>query len=306
MPDKQLTIIVPVYNEQESIGAVLAHLKEMYGGEADIIVVNDGSTDKTEEIIHRISSIRVISHKRNFGYGAALKTGILEASTELVCFFDGDGQHDAKDVRRLLDALGEADMVVASRGTKAFKNMVRAPGKLVLHIVANFIAGRKIPDLNSGLRLIRREIILRYLHLLPNGFSASTTSTMIMISRDYDVKYIPITPKERKGNSQVRQVRDGAATIMLIARIVLLFNPMKFFGLFGLIFLITGSVYGAYKLFQTGIGLSVGSLLILSVGIVSMLFGLICDQISHMRLEKYEKSEFIRHFQRDKSGDRDA
>ena len=298
MGTPRFTIVVPAYNEQEPISQVLEDLVSRYADSAEIIVVDDGSTDNTEATVKRFPQVQLVSHKRNFGYGAALKSGILSAETELVCLFDGDGQHNPDDVQRLLDVSGDADLVVASRGASAYRRLLRAPGKLVLQLLANFLVGRRIPDLNSGLRVLRREMMLRYLHLLPNGFSASTTMTMIALSQDYEVRYVSVSAARRKGRSQVRQVRDGLGTIMLILRMLLLFRPMKFFTPLSALLVLGGSVYGFYKLAQTGFGLSVGSLLIILLGIISFLFGLICDQISHLRLEKYEQPESMRRFQK--------
>ena len=295
MSEPVLTIIVPAYNEEAAIEKTLTGLLSLYRDWAEIILVNDGSTDRTAELASSLEGVRVLSHKRNFGYGAALKTGISRARTDLVCFFDSDGQHDPEDVTRLYEALGSADMVVGSRGGSAFKDLRRGPGKMVLHLLANLLSGKKIPDLNSGLRLIRRDILLRYLHLLPDGFSASTTSSMVFMVRNYQVRYIDIRVRARTGKSQVHQLRDGSATLLLITRTLLLFNPMRFFLPFSLIFLILGGGYGLFKLYQVGFGLSPGSLLILFIGIMAFVFGLICDQISALRLERFEDKESIRH-----------
>jgi glycosyltransferase involved in cell wall biosynthesis len=298
MNNPQLTIIVTAYNEEASIGSVVEGLTTCCGDFAEIMVVNDGSTDRTAETVSAVNgSVKLISHKRNYGYGAALKTGIREASSEMLCFFDGDGQHDPQDVLRLYQASGDFDMVVGSRGRSAFLNLMRTPGKLILHILANFLAKRRIPDVNSGLRLVRREAIMRYLYLLPDGFSASTTMTMIFMTRGYEVKYIDIKVKPRKGKSQVHQLRDGTATIMLILRILLLFNPMRFFLPVSTLFIFLGVVYGAHKLYETGVGLSVGSLLIIFVGLLSFIFGLLCDQISSLRLERFESIDGFRRYE---------
>ena len=196
-----LSIVIPCYNEEMAIGQTLERLLALYEGFAEIIVVNDGSTDSSAEVVRRYPAVRLLEHKRNFGYGAALITGITEAKTDLICFYDSDGQHDPRDVARLYESLESADMVVGSRGTGAFKHLKRAPGKLILHALANLLSGRRIPDLNSGLRLIRKSILMQYVHLLPTGFSASTTMTMVFVMRNYEVRYIDINVKERIGKS---------------------------------------------------------------------------------------------------------
>lgn len=295
------TIIIPAYNEQGSIKQVLEELIQLYHNKAEIIVIDDGSSDNTTAVVRNFSQVRLICLKRNYGYGAAVKTGIIEASHELVCLFDADGQHNAADVQRLVNAIGSCDMAVGSRGISAFKNLIRAPGKLVLHVIANFLVGKRIPDLNSGLRVIRKDVLLAYLHLLPDGFSASTTTTMILLSRNYDITYVPIATARRIGKSQVSQIRDGYSTTMLIVRLILLFNPMKFFSWFSFTVVGLGSIYATYKLVQTGAqeGLSVGSLLIILSGVLSFIFGLICDQIASLRLERFENVNRQKHFEAD-------
>jgi len=288
MSEYKFSILIPAYNEELTIGTVLSDLQEKYKNIAEIIVINDGSTDNTSQIVMQYPHVRLITHRHNYGYGASLKTGVLEASTNIVCFFDADGQHDPDDIMKLYNKCGQVDMVVGSRGLKAFSNIHRAPGKLFLHLLANYLSGRKIPDLNSGLRLIRRDLIKNYLHLLPNGFSASTTTTMIMLCRNYEVLYENICVKQRKGKSQIKQIRDGHATILTILRTLLLFNPMKFFTPFSVFFCTIGFIYSGYKLLDVGLGLPVGGLLIIFVGLLGFIFGLLCDQIASIRLEKYE------------------
>lgn len=300
---KEFSLIVPAYNEDKGIGDTLRGLVERFGDRAEIIVVNDGSTDRTAEICARQHGVKLVDHKRNFGYGAALKTGVIEATGKWVCFFDADGQHDPADVERLCEeaAQGDAEMVVGSRGHHAFKHLARAPGKMVIHAVAQLLVWRKIPDLNSGLRIVERDVLMRYLHLLPNGFSASTTMTMIMMSRNYSVRYIPIMPRPRVGKSQVRQLRDGILTLALLLRLVTLFNPIRFFLPISILLLGVGITYGAYKLHQFGTGLSTGSLLIVGMGAIAFFFGLLCDQVSQLRLERFEEYDVMRRFAREKA-----
>ena len=298
MSEPNLSIIIPAFNEADSIGPVLRELITRYAAMAEIIVVDDGSTDHTDEEVAAFPEVKLVSHKRNYGYGAALKTGISLANSDWICLFDADGQHNPDDVLRLYEASDKADMVVGARRTATSLVWRRTPGKLLLHWLANFMAGQAIPDVNSGLRLLRRDVILRYLHLLPDGFSASTTTTMIFVVRCYDVIYIPIEAKHRQqGQSQVNQFQDGSNTIMLMIRIMLLFNPTRFFIPFSLVFVGFGTVYGVYKIFDVGLGLSGGSLLLIIIGLLSFVLGLLFDQISSLRLEKLEDSS---NFRRDK------
>jgi glycosyltransferase involved in cell wall biosynthesis len=294
-----LSIVIPCYNEEQAISQTLEGLLALYEGFAEIIVVNDGSSDSSAEKVRAFPKVKLVEHKRNFGYGAALISGITEATTDLVCFYDSDGQHDPKDVARLYEQMDSADMVVGSRGTGAFKHLKRAPGKLILHALANLLSGRRIPDLNSGLRIVRRPILMQYLHLLPNGFSASTTTTMVFIMRNYVVTYVDIKVNARIGNvSQVKMLRDGIKTCLLILNMLVLFNPQKFFLMVSALFLGVGTVYGLYKICVNEFGLSVGSMLFFYVGFSSFFFGLICEQISRMRLERMESMAYRTHFKK--------
>jgi glycosyltransferase involved in cell wall biosynthesis len=298
MTKPKLSIIIPAFNEADSLGSVLKELIVRYEDMAEIIVVNDGSTDNTAEVVTAFTKVTLVNHKRNYGYGAALKTGISLATSDWLCFYDADGQHNPDDILRLYEASEKADMVVGARQTAVPFMWRRAPGKLILHWLANFMAGQNIPDVNSGLRLLRRDVILRYLHLLPDSFSASTTTTMILVVRGYDVVYIPIQAKRREqGRSQVRQLKDGGNTIMLMLRIMLLFNPTRFFIPFSVVFVGLGTAYGVYKIFDVGLGLSSGSLLLILIGLLSFVLGLLFDQISSLRLEKLEDPS---HFRRGK------
>ena len=296
MKEKKISIIIPAYNEQKAIGKTLNVLVKEYSDVAEIIVINDGSTDETPEIIRQFKEVRLINHRHNHGYGASLKSGIHYATTDLVCFYDADDQHHSKDIQRFIQEIDNADMVIGSRGLSAFKNWHRAPGKLVLHFISNFLVQKNIPDLNSGFRIVKRDILLRYIHLLPQGFSASTTMTMAFLSRGYEVKFIPISVKKRIGKSQVKQLRDGFNTLKLILRLIMLFNPLRFFVPFGFMFISLGMLYGIYKVFTNNLlGFPVGALLIVLTGMFSFIFGLLADQISALRLERFEKIDYLKH-----------
>ncbi len=297
MHEQKLTIIIPAYNVEASIQDVVEGLRELYNEQfAEIIVVNDGSTDNTAGILSRIPQITVITHKHNFGYGASVKIGICNAAAELVCLFDGDGQHDQRDVMRLYNRLLEddADMVVGNRGSSAFtSDFKRGPGKLVLHVLANFISEKPIPDLNSGLRILKRDILKQYIQILPDGFSLSSTSTLIFNTRNYELGYADISTKPRLGTSTVNQLKDGFATIKLIFRVLFLFNPLKFFISLSMFFILGGIGYGLFKFSQPGGYLSIGSIIIIFLGIESFIIGMLSDQISNLRIERLESASLI-------------
>jgi glycosyltransferase involved in cell wall biosynthesis len=283
---KKVTIVIPAFNEEQSIKTVIqsiqancSHLVE------EIIVVDDGSGDNTACMAEEAGA-RTIRHKQNKGYGAALKTGIRAAQTEFVLTMDSDGQHRAEDVLRLWQSVGTNDMVVGQRAALLHGPIWRMPGKWLLGWMANYLTRYAIPDLNSGLRLIQRDVALRYLHLCPAGFSFSTTITMALLSRGYRVAYVPIQVMKRRGKSTV-SLATGLDTIILILRIATLFNPLRLF--LPMSFFIAGiGVLWGIPYLLLGRGVSVGSMLAIVTAILLFALGLISDQISQLRLERFE------------------
>ena len=284
--DRDLTIIIPALNEEAVVGDVVRGLRAEFP-EAEITVVDDGSGDRTGELAEGAGA-RVIRHDQTYGYGTALKSGIRGSSREYVLFCDGDGQHSASDARRIFDAAEDNDMVVGARTSGSHSPYSRRPGKLILKWFADFLAGVRIPDLNSGLRVFRRDTIMRYLHLMPKGFSFSTTSTFAMLKSQRRIKFIPITVKKRVGKSTVQQWRHGPATLMLMLRLTVLFEPLKVFlsVAFALFLVSLGSLYIDLKLGGGGVGDT--TVLIAVSSLIVFMFGLLCDQVSALRREKHD------------------
>ncbi len=284
--DRELTIIIPALNEEAVVGDVVRDLRAEFP-EAEITVVDDGSEDRTGETAEAAGA-RVLRHGQTYGYGASLKTGIRDSSREYVLFCDGDGQHSAEDARRIFDDADDHDMVVGARTSGSHSPYSRRPGKLILRLFADFLAGVRIPDLNSGLRVFRRDMIMRYLHLMPKGFSFSTTSTFAMLKSQRRIKFIPITVRKRVGKSTVRQWRHGPATLMLMLRLTVLFEPLKVFlsVALGLFLVSLGSLY--IDLTMGGGGVGDTTVLIAVSSLIIFMFGLLCDQVSAMRREKHD------------------
>jgi len=282
----RLTIIIPAFNEERAIGQVIADIQAVCGSSIhEIIIVDDGSTDDTAAIA-AAAGCRVIRHSHNRGYGAALKTGIRAAQTDYVLTMDSDGQHHAEDVLNLWEKVGSRDMVVGQRTSLIHSPLWRMPGKWLLTLMANYLTGQTIPDLNSGFRLMRRETVLKYIHLCPEGFSFSTTITMALLYRGYDVAYVPIKVRKRIGASSVR-LRTGLQTIILILRIATLFDPLRIFIPASVFIGLIGMLWGIpYALM--GNGISVGTMLAIVTAILLFGLGLLCDQISQLRLERFE------------------
>lgn len=283
---ESIAIIIPAFNEEAAIGGVVRDLAANLAG-AEIIVIDDGSADSTGEKAEEAGA-RLISHQIRSGYGSALTTGMRHTSREYVLFFDGDGQHRVEDAVRLVAECAGYDMVVGARTADSHTPANRRPGKLLLRWFSNFIAGTKIPDLNSGLRIFKRETLLLYLHLMPSGFSFSTTSTFAILKSRRRFKFIPITVMKRTGKSTVRQWKHGPATIMLMLRLTVLFEPLKvFLSVSMLLFLLS---IGSFIIDMTMGGGGVGDTTVLLVlsALTIFMFGLLCDQVAAMRREKYE------------------
>jgi len=283
-----LTVIIPAYNEADGIGAVLDDIHSIVP-EAERLVVDDASTDGTGRVA-AAAGARVVRHRANRGYGGALKTGVRAARGEIVVLVDADGQHDARYIPELVAALDDHDFAVGERTNALRIAGARLPGKLVLGAVVNLIAGTRIADINCGFRAARRDELRRILPLLPNGFSFSTTSTLAYIKLGRSVRFLPMETRRRVGTSTVRPLRDGYRIILLIIRLMALFEPLQVFlpiaaGLVGM-----GVVYGLYYALTRGEGLPVASMLMVTTGLVSFLLGVVCDQISALRLERYTES----------------
>lgn len=281
--------MIPAYNEESGIGATLsALLAARPTTVVEIIVVDDGSTDRTAEIAAE-AGVRVLRHPNNRGYGASLKTGIREATGDHILTMDADGQHRMEDVASMCEAVTRRDApecVIGHRQRLVHSPLWRMPGKWFLTRLAQTLIQRKIPDLNCGLRIIRREVALRYARICPNGFSFSTTITMALMSRGYGVSFIPIQVDKRVGKSTV-SARTGFQTILLVIRLATLFNPLRIFLPLSAIFVLGGGAWAVPYLID-GRGLTVASLLAIMTGVLLFALGLICDQVAQLRLERYE------------------
>jgi glycosyltransferase involved in cell wall biosynthesis len=281
------SIVVPAFNEELGLPTVLEELVRTCPG-AEIVVVNDGSTDGTE-CSARTFPVTVVSHQVNRGYGAALKTGISQAKHDFVVFFDADGQHDPACIRQMLDALEGADLVIGERTTYTRKSPIHWLGRLFLTRFIHFLTRLHLRDINCGLRAARRELIHRYVNLLPDGFSFSTTSTVVFAKFGHRLVFVPIEVRRRIGTSSVRLLQDGYNTLLLVIRLVALFDPLRVFlpPAFGLMAL--GIVYGVFKYVTLPVytGLSVGALSLFLTGVMVFLLGVVCDQIAALRLERY-------------------
>jgi glycosyltransferase involved in cell wall biosynthesis len=279
-----VTIVVPVYNEEKGVGGVLERLSKLdLGVPIEVIAVDDGSKDGTaaalEQCAARIANLRVVTHRVNQGYGAALKTGFTHARTDLVVITDADGTYPEERIRDLIACIDDgAEMAVGSRtGEDVNIPWLRRPPKLFLKKLASFLAGTDIPDLNSGLRAFRRELVMQYRPILPQGFSFTTTITLASLTNGHRVDYVAVNYAKRKGSSKIRPIHDTLAFTALIVRTVLYFNPLKvmypvaFFVFVALCVSLYYDLFGADEpnLADKTVLLFVGLVQVLSVGLLA-------------------------------------
>ncbi len=279
-----VSVVIPAYNEAEGVGPVLRELDETLqaaGIRAEILLVDDGSTDGTAEAARKASPrVRVLRHDTNLGYGAALKTGFRHATHDLVAILDADGTYKAADLVRLLQEMGDRDMVVGARvGPGARIPLLRRPAKWVLRKLANYLARRPIPDLNSGLRVFRKAPLLEHLRLLPDGFSLTTTITLALLVGGYDVAFLPIQYERRTGRSKIRPIRDTLNFLTLILRTIVYFDPLRVFLPLALLLVLVGLLTGLLSwLFLPKILDTTTALLVLS-GLQVAVLGLLADLV---------------------------
>jgi len=286
---KKLSIIIPVYNEEKVVGQTIEELKnelhKISGLEYEIIVVNDCSSDNTRQILEKIEGIKIINHPYNKGYGSSLKTGIKNAKFELLLFFDADGQHPAEEIGNLLKYTDEYDLVAGARIKGEYKGpSLRLPGKKILNVIANYLVGMKIPDLNCGFRIVKKREILKFLHILPVGFSFSTTSTLAFIKEGLNTKFVPIEVKKRIGKSTVRP-KDAFKMLILILRIILLFSPLRVFLPVSLILFLIATVSGSLDIILGPFNISDTTILFFISSLLIFFFGLLADQLAAIRRE---------------------
>jgi glycosyltransferase involved in cell wall biosynthesis len=280
----ELAIVVPAYNEAKAIGATIAALKAMLartGINGEIVVVDDGSKDGTGDAAEA-AGVRVIRQEENSGYGYALKTGIAATQSKFVAIIDADGTYPVDKIADMLELCRNADMVVGDRGA-AMKNvpLIRRPPKWILNTLANLLARRKIPDLNSGLRVFKRSSLERFVQLLPDGFSFTTTITLSMMCSNLRVIYTPVAYSKRVGQSSMRPTAFFTF-ILLVLRIIVFFQPLRVFMPLGGVLFLLGMAKVAYDI--TKMNLSESAIFALLAALVVWSLGLIADMIARLHL----------------------
>ncbi|MGJ3237550.1 MAG: glycosyltransferase family 2 protein [Anaerolineae bacterium] len=278
-----VSVVIPAYNEGEIIGVILEQLivlKEIN----EIIVVDDGSTDNTADIIRNFSDTRVHlqQHPYNIGNGAAVKTGIRAAKGDVIIMMDADGQHPPEEIPEMLLEMDKYAMVVGARGKGTTSAWHRDLANRMFNAYASYLVGYKIPDLTSGFRIIRANIVKSFLYLLPNGYSYPTTITVSLFRSGFPVKYHSFASPARVGTSKIKPLRDGLRFLMILTRLGVFFVPLKVFVPLSLFLFIPGVVYTLLQIIVNRQFSGFGGL-VTTLGVFIMLLGLIAEQIATLR-----------------------
>lgn len=281
--DRSVTFVVPTYNE-EGVGEVVAELRRLYP-ESPILVVDDGSANESASRA-RAAGAEVVRHPYNKGNGSAVKTGLRTARTEWIVLLDADGQHPPEEARRLVERLGEYDLVIGARDASAEVDWWRRAANAVFNGLASYLAGVPIADLTSGFRAVRRSHMLEFIHLFPNGFSYPTTSTMSFLRAGYNVAFVPVKTRFRgSGASKIRPLQDGSRFLLIILKMTTLYNPLKIFLPLSIAFAAIGTAYGLWTFAVSG-KFANGGVLAWMMAIFTFLVGLISEQINALRTER--------------------
>jgi glycosyltransferase involved in cell wall biosynthesis len=292
---QRVSIIIPAFNEADTIAEVISEIRTLHPG-AEVLVIDDGSKDDTAKSALKAGAI-VYRHAYNIGNGAAVKTGIRTATGEVLVFMDGDGQHDPKDIQRLLNHIPEYDLVVGARPKGGQTCSSRAFGNWLYNRFASYVAKFPVLDLTSGFRAIKAEVAREFIYLLPNTYSYPTTITLGVLRSGRSVKYQPINIRCRQGGkSGIRLLSDGIRFFMIITKICTLYSPFRIFLPVSFLLFLLGISYYAYTFFTAGRFTNMSQLLF-STAVVIFMMGLVSEQICQLRFERrsaFRKSDYVR------------
>ncbi len=294
-----ISVVIPAYDEARSLPGLIDDLTtelKRLGRPWEILVIDDGSTDDTVEALQD-KDVRIISHPYNIGNGAAIKTGIRQASGEIVVMMDGDGQHNPYDLPRLVSPIGPYDMVVGARVNGFRQNKHRALANRLYSGLASYVTHFRVRDLTSGFRAIKAQVLKRYCYLLPNTFSYPTTLTLSLLRTGHSLKYEPIQTAARLGRSKIRLFSDGLRFLLIIFKIATFFSPLKIFLPFSGLFFALGLANYSYT-YYTSHRFTSMSLLMFVAGSLFFLLGLISEQIAQLRLDRTEEPTHPEHSRR--------
>jgi glycosyltransferase involved in cell wall biosynthesis len=278
-----VSVVLPVYNERGHLLAEIDRIRHALEGSSysyEIIVVDDGSTDGSGDRLRALDGIRLISFPRNRGSGSARKAGSFAARGRVVVWTDADMTYPNDRIPELVKELEGHDQVVGARTSEqGTAKALRVPAKWAIRMLAQYLAGVKIPDLNSGLRAFRRSVAVQYLHLLPAGFSCVTTITMAFLANGYSVRYVPIEYRPRAGESKFHWWKDTRRYLLQVVRLVLSYNPLKVFLPLGLTLLAVGMAKLGFDLVDKDWRVGSNTSLLLFAAFQVIAIGLLADLV---------------------------
>lgn len=273
-----ISVVIPAKNEVGTIANTIIGILNILP-EAEVIVVNDGSTDNTVQVAEAADA-KVITHPYSKGNGAAIKTGARAATGDVIVFMDADGQHDPKDIPKLLEKIEKGyDLVVGARQKGSQASLGRGIANGLYNSLASYMTEHKVEDLTSGFRAVRADKFREFLYLLPNGFSYPTTSTMAFFRAGYSVTYVPIHAAKRIGKSHIHPIKDGVRFFLIIFKIATLFSPLKMFLPIAVVLFLIGTSWYGYTLWDAGRFTNMSALLYTG-SVMIFLMGLISEQIT--------------------------
>jgi glycosyltransferase involved in cell wall biosynthesis len=287
---KRVSIVIPAYNEELAVSQTIHEIQDTFENTdiiPEIIIVDDGSKDQTARKA-KMAGARVIQHRSNRGYGASLKTGIIAASNDTIVITDADGTYPAQYLPEMLAELEHADMVVGSRtGADVNIPLVRKPAKWFLRVMANYVANTNIPDLNSGLRVFRRDVAMQYFAILSDQFSFTTTITLAVLCDKYAISYLPIDYRERKGKSKIMPW-DAGSFAVLIMRVAMLFRPLRVFLPIAIVCLVYGVIKAGFDVTRDP-NISASAIFAFVSALLMVLVGMLGDAVA-TRLGRFNQS----------------
>jgi len=277
-----ISVVIPAFNEEkiiaetiENIDSVLRKQKTKY----EIIIVNDGSTDRTEEILNNCDDIILINRNMNRGYGFSIKEGIQKSTGDLILIIDADGSYPVDEIPNLISESSSYDMVIGERSGKNVSiGLLNRFGKLILRFLIYSLSSIWIKDINSGLRIFKKELILKYWSIIPDGFSLTTTLTVASLLEKQKIKFIPIDYYERIGKSKIRPLQDFFNFVILVFRIVSFFKPLRFYLPISIFFLIASILRAIRDIFLFN-SIETAAVLLFIIAIQTLFFGLLADLI---------------------------
>lgn len=275
-----VSILIPARNESRSLQLLLPQLRERCRA-AEIIVVDDGSTDDTADVANRLGA-KVVRHPYGMGNGAAIKTAARTATGNIFVFLDADGQHSGDEVPRLLEELDKGyDMVIGARTFSGQASVGRGIANTIYNKLATWMVGHRVLDLTSGFRAVRAEKFREFLYLLPNGFSYPTTITMAFFRVGYTIRYVPVQVAKRIGKSHIRPIRDSVRFFLIIFRVGTLYSPLKLFFPVSVAHFAVGFGYYLYT-YSYYARFSNMSLLLFTAAVIVFLMGLVSEQVTNL------------------------